>query len=160
MILEFSRRFRLYSSHKIDSNNSFEHLALMQHYGAPTRLIDFTRSIFIASYFATENSESTGAIWAINEMALIDKFAKRGEIEWRYLRIDDYYHATVIDINKAISLELGEDKKDRILPAVPKIYSDRLSKQQGLFLVPTNSEKPFMENLLSYLKLNSNLEKV
>ncbi|MDV3351441.1 FRG domain-containing protein [Leptothoe sp. LEGE 181152] len=31
-------------------------LALMQHYGAPTRLLDVTKSLMIAAYFATEHS--------------------------------------------------------------------------------------------------------
>ena len=36
------------------------YLAAMQHYGFPTRLLDFTHSLFIAAYFAFENMRSRG----------------------------------------------------------------------------------------------------
>ncbi|MGO9533436.1 MAG: FRG domain-containing protein [Syntrophobacteraceae bacterium] len=35
-------------------DNTLEWLALMQHYGAPTRLLDFTRSCYVACFFALE----------------------------------------------------------------------------------------------------------
>jgi len=42
-------------------------LFLMQHYGLPTRLLDWTRSPFIAAVFAVESHpDKPGAIWALN----------------------------------------------------------------------------------------------
>src|SRR5580704_15740200 len=50
-------------------------LAAMQHYGAPTRLLDFTYSPYVALYFALRNrndneAESDAEVWAINAAAV------------------------------------------------------------------------------------------
>lgn len=42
-----------------------EWLALMQHHGAPTRLLDFTWSPYVAAFFALERATENAAIWAI-----------------------------------------------------------------------------------------------
>jgi len=38
----------------------------MQHHGAPTRLIDFTWSPYVAAFFALERTLADGVVWAIN----------------------------------------------------------------------------------------------
>jgi hypothetical protein len=45
-------------------------LALMQHHGAPTRMLDFTWSPYVAAFFALEHATDDAAVWAINTRQL------------------------------------------------------------------------------------------
>lgn len=44
----------------------------MQHHGAPTRLLDFTWSPYVAAFFALERATEDAAIWAVNLPLLWD----------------------------------------------------------------------------------------
>lgn len=67
---EFRRRAHNYVPMEQIPSSDGEWLALMQHYGAPTRLLDFTYSPYVAAYFAFEEAAAGGcpgcAVWAIN----------------------------------------------------------------------------------------------
>ena len=52
--------------------------SLMQHYGAPTRLLDWTRSLYIAAYFAVRtHSDTPGAIWILHARTVERVMEKR-----------------------------------------------------------------------------------
>lgn len=46
--------------------DELEWLAMMQHHGAPTRLLDLTWSPFVAAFFALERTSVDSAVWAFN----------------------------------------------------------------------------------------------
>ena len=52
-------------------DNDLEWLILMQHHGAPTRLLDWTENILIALYFVVKDfAEDDGEMWALYPLAL------------------------------------------------------------------------------------------
>lgn len=63
---EFIRR---YPEHSNSHKNVFEWLTLMQHYGLPTRLLDWTTNLLVALYFCCHDDkykDNDGAVFAFN----------------------------------------------------------------------------------------------
>jgi hypothetical protein len=62
----FKRKAHVYLEQPPEVDDDFQWLAMMQHYGAPTRLLDFTWSPYVAAFFAMERSLGDGVVWALN----------------------------------------------------------------------------------------------
>lgn len=130
----------------------------MQHYGACTRLVDATESIYVALFMATQNSfsNSDAAIWAINKNILNSKkyILYRNNVDRKAPSIS-LSAAEAYAYNYANSFigsiyNRGECPQ-QIIAIKPKMSNERLSIQQGLFLMPTDISVPFKYNLNNYL---------
>jgi hypothetical protein len=76
IIREFQRKASLHMHPEPHKDDVLEWLAVMQHHGAPTRLVDFTYSFYVALYFALARNEH-GTIWAIHAITETQQIKER-----------------------------------------------------------------------------------
>ncbi len=62
----FRLRGRLFTSKVPRWGDYISWLMLMQHNGVPTRLLDWTESVLVALFFATDDMEHDGELWGMN----------------------------------------------------------------------------------------------
>ncbi|MCL4744352.1 MAG: FRG domain-containing protein [Burkholderiaceae bacterium] len=62
----FRRKAHIYLPDRSVLDQMLRCLAMMQHHGAPTRLLDFTKSPFVAAFFALENATGESAVYALD----------------------------------------------------------------------------------------------
>jgi len=78
--IEFVRQAHLYLPAMLITphDDAMSWWIAMQHYNAPTRLLDWTRSLCVAAYFAVEKEEeSDGAIWILHASRMLDETRQR-----------------------------------------------------------------------------------
>ena len=146
---EFKRRAHHYLRDLPDDRDDLEWLALMQHYGAPTRLLDWTNSAYIAAFFAAETASSSEpfAVWAI------DRESMRSEAQVM-LGLNDPDGDNDLGSRKNFRRLYRDVQPDGLYltaPVQPYRMNERLTIQQGLFLFPNNPLINFETNLKSLL---------
>src|SRR5262249_1495514 len=67
----FKRKAHQFLAQPPGLEDDFQWLALMQHHGAPTRLLDFTWSPYVAAFFALERTLGDGVVWAMNPARIV-----------------------------------------------------------------------------------------
>lgn len=147
ILREFQRRAHHYISSPPSYANKLEWLALFQHYGGVTRLLDFSHSFYVATFFAVENTIGTytdAAIWAINlnniHKVIKDKIDKKKRELLKNDTEQEY-----VSLAESI-LEDGIENK-LVFGVEPERMNERLAIQQGIFLFPCNIAASLEENL-------------
>lgn len=146
MLKAFERYYGLYST----ANNCWEFIALAQHCGLMTRLIDFTNNPYVALFFSLHNKKEDGEEYMI--YALEQKNCK---VIYDTVINDPVYnpHTGTLTLEKAL-FEIDASycdilksefeklkKKSAVYIVKPNYRNQRMLMQQGLFVVPTKAAK-------------------
>lgn len=159
---EFKRRAHHYLSDLPRDDDDLEWIALMQHHGAPTRLLDWTRSAYVAAFFAAESAD------LVDPKPTPLASPKKSEpfvmwaVDWENLRSEALYMLglSAPDCDKNLSSrenfrKIYRDEQPEGLyltaPVQPYRMNERLTIQQGLFLCPNHPLIGFERSLKSLL---------
>ncbi len=103
--------------------SEWEWLALAQHHGLPTRLLDWTYNPLVAAFFAcSEQSESDGAIYCLlPEWSIVPENTKPG-------------------------------KHNKVARFKPHVVAARIARQSGIFTAHPDPKKPLPDALCDHEK--------
>ncbi len=146
IIKELKNRAKYFIDFTPEEKDYIDWLALVQHHGGLTRLLDFTKSFYIAAYFALSGAKSNSAIWAINYEMLINRIKGKTKKD----DLDDP-EKMLAYVNQII---YANEDFNGVYPVIPSFVFDRLINQQGLFLFPGNAQNSFSENLLASFNID------
>jgi hypothetical protein len=133
----FKRKAIHFLDHIPEFDDDLQWLALMQDHGAPTRLLDFTWSPYVAAFFALHNATEDAAIWVCNPFEI-------REVDERRI--------------KKMNPELPGNFRRFLLPGKtpfvwigePHAMNRRLIAQSGTFIVPGILGRPLEDILQEY----------
>ena len=138
----------------ISPKDDFTWLQYAQHYGVPTRLLDFTANPLVAMYFCCQSeSETDGVVWIINTVTF--ESWSTNEIICGNMGPDYTREAIINSIMREMRGEFdwgkvnGEPREKKELPImfIPPYIDQRMSAQSSRFLLWGNKQVA-LENMI------------
>jgi len=147
MLDQIKRKSQLYMSSMPAPDDDVEWLAILQHHGCPTRLLDFSWSPYVATYFAVIEGHNDAALWALDWRIPRDRLAARFNVQYHTGAKDEVDRRHVALANRFVGFREPSHKSAAVIPFEPQRLTERMSRQKGLFVMPSRGDWPFMKNL-------------
>lgn len=146
IIREFRRRFAG-DDRQLVKEDTLYALSIMQHHGAPTRLLDWSYSPFVAAFFALEGGykKVSPVVWALDHKSL------RTLNECKKLLVDRNNDVTRNDKSFKLLYFPESNPRKFVFSENPYHLNSRLIIQQGVFLCQGDVASSFINNLKNVL---------
>lgn len=166
LLSAFQRRLHHYETNLPCENDFISWLAIMQHHGACTRLIDFSHSFYVALFFAMTLPERDACVWSIEELWLhnaaqefaaslgfevkpeleyLERWSENQKLANEFLK----RHYLITSGGRADSFDVPRGA----FIVEPKKQIQRLAIQQGLFVMPADPKICLLDNMSSLYQL-------
>ena len=163
-LVKFKSQFNLYSKDMERPDKNLSWLSLMQHYGVPTRLLDFSESPYVALYFAIENliPDPMGnlAIYAIDYTSMVQCSCDFVMGQNRAFQAYSDSNKFFSNCEGAFDEFLDTHSYDVLWFVDPVQINSRLEKQAGTFLISGSFNKNIDELIESDIYKNTTIEKL
>ncbi len=143
----FKRKAHQFLAQPPAPEDDFQWLALMQHHGAPTRLLDFTWSPYVAAFFALERATGDAAVWALNP-AEVSSGGLRRAAKPRKRVVTSPGMDPRLKGNFTRYFLPGD--REFIWLGEPDVMNRRLIAQSGTFVLPGVLDRPMEEIARNY----------
>ncbi|WP_025683050.1 FRG domain-containing protein [Paenibacillus maysiensis] len=155
---EIYREIRKNRFEDLTRSTFLDNLIHMQHYGIPTRLLDWSRNPLISLFFACSDEKNDGKVFAYRPKLIYQFYDKQYEILSNYLKED--FNRTQLNTDSVKFLaSIGRGAQSEVIFIESTIENERLKAQKGLFSIQIDIKSNYIDPIKDEILKSTSLFK-